>query len=119
MKALKLTKPEGNNAYEKYRKVLSLDKNNKKAKQGIQSVANKYVQFAYSAIESNRFERARYYLSKATQVSPGSPNTLKARISLQAKMENHRKKMMSRQADSRDNREESPSERIKRILGGS
>ena len=87
LKAMKLTKPVDDNAYDKYKQVLSMDRNNSRAKQGIRTVADKYVQLAYASMDANNLTRARYYLKKATEVLPGAQNTINARIALQEKVE--------------------------------
>ena len=87
IKALRLTRPEGNNAYEKYQAILTLDKYNEHADRGIQAIADKYVQLANRAIESNEFEKAENYLGNASRLSPDSKNILTTREILQAKLD--------------------------------
>lgn len=86
IKAWRLTRPEDNNAYGKYQEILALDKNNEDAAQGIQSIADKYVQLANRAIESNEFKKAENYLEKASQLSPDSKNILTTQEALKTKV---------------------------------
>ena len=83
VKALRLTSPKDNNAYEKYQQVLSLDMNNEAAKQGIQSISDKYVAMAIVAIEAGKLDYAAKYLKKAEVITPASEKIANARNSLQ------------------------------------
>jgi serine/threonine protein kinase len=85
IKALRLTNPKNNNAFEKYQQVLKLDENNEAAKQGVLLIADKYVSLAYGAMESNKLDRAAAYLRKAERISPGSERIATAQTSLQVK----------------------------------
>jgi hypothetical protein len=86
IKALRLTSPKNNNAFEKYQQVLKLDENNEVAKQGVLSISDKYVSLAYGAMESNKLDRAAAYLRKAEGITPGSEKIATAQNSLQAKV---------------------------------
>lgn len=85
IKALHLTGPRDNNAFDKYLAVLKLDENNEEAKSGIQSISNKYVAMANNAMESNKLDHAESYLKKASAITPDSQKVAKAQEALQAK----------------------------------
>ncbi len=85
IKALRLTSPRDNNAFDKYLSILQLDENNAEAKLGIQSISDKYVGLAYGAMDSNKLDNAESYLKKASAISPDSQKIAKAQDALQAK----------------------------------
>lgn len=84
IKDLRLMTPKGNNAYERYREVLSLDKDNKAATAGIQSLSDRYLKLSYGAMKDGRIRLARVYLWRAEQLTPGSPAVVRARNRLRA-----------------------------------
>jgi tetratricopeptide (TPR) repeat protein len=94
---LRLTSPAGNNAFEKYKQVLKIDPENEDALNGMQSIANKYVRLAHSNMESEKFDRAKYYLNKAEQIAPGSENIQAAQNKLQAKLQEKKDKEQQEQ----------------------
>jgi serine/threonine protein kinase len=85
IKALRLTGPKDNNAFDKYMKILDLDQANVDAKAGMRTITDTYVAMANKAIESNNLDRAGSYLKKAAAITPGSQNVAKAQEALQAK----------------------------------
>ena len=89
----RLTSPEGNNAYENYKKILELEPDNKEAKQGIRNITDKYLVFAREAGDAGAYDKAREYLSTAAAISPGSESVKAAReeISGKRKIEEQRK----------------------------
>jgi serine/threonine protein kinase len=80
--ALRLTTPEGNNAYDKFLSVLSLDQENLDAVRGIDSITDRYLQLVYADIEAKNIERAEQYLQKANYLRPEQPKILAAREAL-------------------------------------
>ena len=84
IKDLRLMTPKGNNAYERYQEVLSLDKNNKAATAGIQSLSDRYLKLSYGAMKDGRIRLARVYLWRAEQLTPGAPAVVRARNRLRA-----------------------------------
>lgn len=84
-KALRLTSPKDNNAFDKYLSILSLDENNVDAKLGIQAISDKYVALAYGAMNANKLDNAESYLKKASAISPGTQKVATAEAALQAK----------------------------------
>jgi formylglycine-generating enzyme required for sulfatase activity len=79
MEALRLTTPEGNNAYERYREVLSLDPDNASAAQGVARVGEKYLELAARAIDAGRHAGAAGYLDKAASVGADPAAVARAR----------------------------------------
>lgn len=70
----RLTSPEGDNALEKFVRVLELDASNEAANQGIENVAGRYIQIAQTAITDGRLDEAQRYLDEAKKLSPASPD---------------------------------------------
>lgn len=87
--ALRLTTPAGNNAYDKFLQVMSLDLTNMEAVRGIDAIADKYLQMVYAEIEENNLEKAGEYLDKADYLRPGQPKIIAARESLDAAIREH------------------------------
>ncbi|MBI4005270.1 MAG: hypothetical protein HY356_01270, partial [Gammaproteobacteria bacterium] len=54
---------------------------------GIESISDKYIALAYSAIKSNDTQRARTYISKAEEIWPESTKINTANQTLQAKID--------------------------------
>jgi len=72
--ALRLTKPAGNNAVEKFQKVLNLDPDNADAINGIETVAGKYLELSETSLEKDQFDKAQDHLELAKQLSPEHPD---------------------------------------------
>jgi uncharacterized membrane protein YgcG len=70
---LALTTPEGDNAYETYRLILSLQPNNESALAGIGQIGVEYVDLAEQAAAKGDFLRARHYAAKAADLAPEHP----------------------------------------------
>jgi len=73
-----LSTPKGDNAYEKYKDVLELDPGNRQARQGIESVADRYLALAKDAVERQRFRTAQTYLNKVLELAPAHPELASA-----------------------------------------
>lgn len=82
LQANRLTKPEGDNAFQKFTEVLQQDPNNAEAKQGLQTIAARYVSLAQRKLKQQQFAQAMQYLEKAQQVNPqhATLNTLRQQI---------------------------------------
>ena len=65
MARLALTTPEGDNAYETYQRILSLEPENEAAREGLRSIGIRYVSLADRARSRGDRERARRYVDKA------------------------------------------------------
>ncbi len=83
--ALRLTRPNENNALNKYLSILMIDGNNIKANEGIRLVSDKYISLAYGAIQSNNLAKADKYIKKAKRIYSESDKIAPARSALQAK----------------------------------
>ena len=82
---MRLTTPKENNAYERYQEILTLEANNEAAMSGIQAISDKYIRLAYADMESEKFDRARYYINKAEAVWDDSEKIAQARETLKVK----------------------------------
>ena len=81
--ALRLASPDGNNALEKYNKVLEIEPMNNEANEGIQNVINKYIELSRTAREAKDFSRANEHLNKAEQISPNDERIKSEKINLE------------------------------------
>jgi len=81
--ALRLTRPEDNNALAGYRKVLELDPQNRDAQEGLGNIADKLVVLAQQATAANDFAQAESYLNEASAIMPDAPNIQLARKELE------------------------------------
>jgi serine/threonine protein kinase len=82
--ALRLTTPVGNNAVEKYRKVLSMDPGNTEGIDGLNRVADKYLQLVNNALNNSDLAHAEDYLHKVMRINPDHPGIASARERLDA-----------------------------------
>jgi hypothetical protein len=80
--ALRLTSPEGNNALEKYQRVLAIDPNNADAQQGIAAIADKYVELVYRDLQADNLGKAQDHLYKATVLAPNRQSVQDARAAI-------------------------------------
>jgi serine/threonine protein kinase len=85
LRAYRLTTPEGQNAYDKYRQVLALQPGSRAAARGIESVLDRYLDLVYRALAANRLASAQLLLSRAAQISPDAHRVTLARRALFAK----------------------------------
>jgi serine/threonine protein kinase len=83
--AHRLTIPEGQNAYDKYRQVLALEPGSRAAADGIQSILDRYLALVYQEIEANDLVSAQRLLSRAASISPEAHRVTLARRALFAK----------------------------------
>ncbi|MGH8582996.1 MAG: serine/threonine-protein kinase [Gammaproteobacteria bacterium] len=68
--AERLTKPSGNNAYERYAEVLERDPGNREARDGMRRILARYLSFVYRDIEAKDLRRAHYFLQRAAELAP-------------------------------------------------
>ncbi|MGH8572875.1 MAG: hypothetical protein ACREX8_09895, partial [Gammaproteobacteria bacterium] len=85
LRAYRLTIPEGQNAYDKYRQVLALEPGSRAAADGIQSILDRYVALVYQEIDANHLASAQRLLSRAASISPEAHRVTLARRALFAK----------------------------------
>lgn len=67
---LRLTTPTGDNAYQHYLDVLTVEPEHVKARQGLQRVVDVYVELIRNAIQEHYLHRAKIYLARAELVLP-------------------------------------------------
>ncbi len=82
LKALRLTNPKGQNALERYRKILSLEPGNAVAKQGIARVVAHYIELAKKAIADDQLGQADRNIKIAEAIEPGAVAVHLARVKL-------------------------------------
>lgn len=70
----RLTTPLEDNAYFRYLQVLSIEPAHILANQGITEIAEKYLEWAINAAESDRYQQAYSYLNKARSVDEWHPS---------------------------------------------
>ena len=83
--ALRLTSPQGNNALDKYQRVLALDPNNAEALQGVGAIADKYIELVYRDLQDDNLAKAQDHLDKAAVLAPDRPSVQDARAALAAR----------------------------------
>lgn len=74
LQELRMTTPAGDNAYEHYQAVLTVEPDNSEAQAGIQKIVNMYIYFVEKAIVDDQLAEARMYLQRAENIRPDSPN---------------------------------------------
>jgi serine/threonine-protein kinase PpkA len=90
--AMRLASPEGNNAAEKYRRVLILDPGNTAAKKGLNKLVDNYIKLCDEAISSLSFDKADGYLDSAAQFKLKSNQIAAARRRVTAARREHARK---------------------------
>ena len=88
LNAGRLTSPPGNNAYDRYQKVLSLEPMNAAANQGLKRIVGKYASLAEGRIRARDFAKADDYLARAEKVSEGDSRVLALRDELRRARQN-------------------------------
>ena len=83
--AARLMSPLGQNAYEKYNQVLSLEPGNRSARRGLRVIAQRYVALANDASNAGQLDRAQTYLANAAKAAPQSAALNSARDALAAR----------------------------------
>ena len=69
----RLTRPPDDNAVGKFRRVLALDPNNERARQGLRQVAARYEVLIQAAIDDAAIKQARGLVASLASVSPEHP----------------------------------------------
>jgi len=82
--ALRLTTPDGSNAYQHYQAVLAVAPGHTQALEGIQRIVDQYVWLIRKAVQEGRLDRARRYLDRAEAISPSAPSLRSLREELAA-----------------------------------
>lgn len=68
----RFTKPEGENALDKYRQALRIDPSNQDAKRGVQKIFEYYADAAENHVAAARYAKAESVIDKMDTVQPGS-----------------------------------------------
>ncbi len=71
LQADRLTTPANDNAYAHYLKVIELDPGNTGGREGIDRIADRYVELAGSAIQKKDYRLAALYVRRGNAVRPG------------------------------------------------
>ncbi len=82
IKELRLTTPEGNNAYEHYQAILAKDPDNAEAQAGMRKIFDMYIYFVEKAIADDKAHTAKVYLQRAERLQPGSEKLKQLRAAL-------------------------------------
>ncbi|MDX1527129.1 MAG: serine/threonine-protein kinase [Gammaproteobacteria bacterium] len=69
---LRLSTPPGNNALEKYRRVLALDGQNQEAENGVRKIVETYAELGKQAAQRKDYERASFFIDQALAIAPNS-----------------------------------------------
>ena len=78
LKALRLTTPPGNNAFETYEQILELEPDNTVASGGLQRIVQRYVELADQVAVQGDFDKAELFLERAQAVIPDAAVILSA-----------------------------------------
>ena len=73
LKTRRLTSPAGNNAWEKYQRVLGLSPANPEAVAGMERVIESYMALFGAALEEEDFDKAEGYMERIRTLHPDSP----------------------------------------------
>ena len=82
--ALRLTTPAGDNAFERYQKVLAVEPDNEDAVRGLEVIVIRYVTLANTALSNGELDKAEHYLDSAGGVLPEDKGVALARKMLKA-----------------------------------
>ena len=84
LKARRLTSPVGNNAREKYQRVLGLSPEHPEAMAGMERVMGSYMDLFGAALQQEDFDQAESYLSRIRDLHPDSPLLITGKERLEA-----------------------------------
>ena len=82
--ALRLTTPAGDNAFQRYQKVLAVEPDNEEAVRGLEVIVSRYVTLANTALINGELDKAEHYLDSAGGVLPEDKGVALARTMLKA-----------------------------------
>lgn len=89
----RLMSPAGNNAYDRFREVLSIEPGNAVAQQGIVDIVLRYIELADVEINQGEYDNAASLLARGAGILPERPELADARARLAAarvnKIESH------------------------------
>ena len=122
LKARRLTSPVGNNAWEKYQRVLGLSPAHPEAMAGMERVMGSYMDLFGAALEQEDFGQAESYLSRIRDLHPDSPLLLTGKERLeearQARAERLAEAERQRQAEEAARQAELERQRIAKAIEG-
>jgi len=72
----RLTRPPQDNALHYYRKVLQLDRRNKRARLGLRKIAARYARLAEQQVHASDYQKAKYYVSLGLKAHGRHPRLL-------------------------------------------
>jgi TPR repeat protein len=78
----RLSTPAGGNALERFQKVLEIEAQNTKARQGIERVVDGYINFADRAMRRHEFGKAQGYLDQAAAIGAAGERVASTRARL-------------------------------------
>jgi hypothetical protein len=88
---LRLTNPAGDNAYETYQKILSVQPNNADAHEGIKQIGAKYIELASRAAARGDDNKSGHYAELASKLAPEQIQEATMAVPAEAAPEAHRK----------------------------
>ncbi|MDX1606157.1 MAG: protein kinase [Candidatus Competibacterales bacterium] len=86
MDELQLTTPRDANAHDVYRRVLQLDPDNVTARNGLQTIVERYLGWARSNLQRGRYQRSLRNIEKGLGVAPGDNRLLALRDEVEARL---------------------------------
>ena len=120
--AWRLTSPVGNNAWEKYQRVLSLSPTHPAAMAGMERVIGSYMALFGAALEQEDFDQADSYLERIRALHPDSPALLTGKkqleVAKQARAERLAEQERQPQAEEAARQAELEQQRIARAIEG-
>ncbi len=125
--AQRLTTPPGNNAYEKFQTILAINPRHEGARNGMESLMNRYLLLAQQATDEEDFDRAATLLDRAAMVAPDSSRVMRAKVAMEQRRTEVRMRALSEVIEQSEPAEpEQPAkanatstdEQIRRRLGG-
>lgn len=97
IKAMRLTSPKGNNALEKFNRVLTLDTDNETASDGINRVIDKYITIFDNSLSAKDFDRANSYLGRIRNIHPDSPVLIEGETRLETAKQTEQDRQLEEQ----------------------
>jgi tetratricopeptide (TPR) repeat protein len=79
----RLLYPANDNAYDRYRRVLALDPENRVAREGLDNIVERYLVLAAAASRQGRFAAAQEYIERARAVNQDHPAIAQSQAALE------------------------------------
>ena len=98
IEARRLTSPAGNNAWEKYQRVLRLSPANPAAMAGVDRVIGSYMELFATAVKQEDFDKAESYLVRIRDLHPDSPELEEGARRIEDAKQARAERLMSNQA---------------------